>query len=96
MIPDINAPSISGTKHDHFTALATLTPNSRAVSRADSPLGGRWGQLILGVLCMSMIANLQYGWTVFVNPIHDKFQWTRAEIQIAFTARNLGTQEPIG
>jgi len=37
MIPDINAPSISGTKHDHFTALATLTPNSRAVSRADRP-----------------------------------------------------------
>jgi OFA family oxalate/formate antiporter-like MFS transporter len=34
---------------------------------------------------MSMIANLQYGWTLFVNPIHDKFLWTRAEIQVAFT-----------
>ena len=32
---------------------------------------GRWWQLTLGVICMSMIANLQYGWTLFVNPIHD-------------------------
>jgi OFA family oxalate/formate antiporter-like MFS transporter len=34
---------------------------------------------------MSMIANLQYGWTLFVNPINDKFQWGRAAIQVAFT-----------
>jgi len=34
---------------------------------------------------MSMIANLQYGWTLFVNPIQDKFHWSRAEIQVAFT-----------
>jgi MFS transporter, OFA family, oxalate/formate antiporter len=34
---------------------------------------------------MSMIANLQYGWTLFVNPIHDKFNWAKASIQVAFT-----------
>lgn len=45
----------------------------------------RWLQLIIGVVCMSMIANLQYGWTLFVNPIGDKFHWSLAEIQIAFT-----------
>ena len=45
----------------------------------------RWWQLILGVICMSMIANLQYGWTLFVNPIDEKFQWGRAAIQVAFT-----------
>jgi OFA family oxalate/formate antiporter-like MFS transporter len=45
----------------------------------------RWLQLLIGVVCMSMIANLQYGWTLFVNPIHDKFHWTKAEIQVAFT-----------
>ena len=28
----------------------------------------RWGQLLMGVICMAMIANLQYGWTLFVNP----------------------------
>ncbi len=32
-----------------------------------------------------MIANLQYGWTLFVNPINDQFHWGRAAIQVAFT-----------
>jgi len=45
----------------------------------------RWWQLLLGIACMSMIANLQYGWTLFVNPINDKFHWGKAEIQVAFT-----------
>ena len=47
--------------------------------------GKRWLQLLIGIACMSMIANLQYGWTLFVNPIHDKFNWSKAEIQVAFT-----------
>ncbi|MGO4682316.1 oxalate/formate MFS antiporter [Hyphomicrobium sp. 2TAF46] len=45
----------------------------------------RWLQLILGVLCMTMIANLQYGWTLFVNPMATKFGWEMAAIQWAFT-----------
>ena len=45
----------------------------------------RWGQLIFGILCMVMIANLQYGWTLFVNPIDQKYHWGRAAIQVAFT-----------
>lgn len=45
----------------------------------------RWIQLILGIICMAMIANLQYGWTLFVNPISAKFGWSKASIQIAFT-----------
>jgi OFA family oxalate/formate antiporter-like MFS transporter len=49
------------------------------------PLFGRWWQLVFGVICMSMIANLQYGWTLFVNPIDDKYDWGRAAIQVAFT-----------
>ncbi|MEO7727907.1 MAG: oxalate/formate MFS antiporter, partial [Burkholderiales bacterium] len=44
-----------------------------------------WAQLALGVVCMVMVANLQYGWTVFVAPIDAKFAWGRAAIQIAFT-----------
>jgi len=32
-----------------------------------------------------MIANMQYGWTLFVNPINEKYQWGRAAIQVAFT-----------
>ncbi len=45
----------------------------------------RWWQLIIGIICMAMVANLQYGWTLFVNPIHDKFGWSKAAIQVAFT-----------
>src|SRR5436190_3097477 len=45
----------------------------------------RWIQLIAGVVCMVMIANLQYGWTYFVDPIDAKFHWGRESIQIAFT-----------
>ena len=45
----------------------------------------RWLQLVYGVICMVMIANLQYGWTLFVGPIDAKYEWGRAAIQIAFT-----------
>src|SRR5260370_12553540 len=34
---------------------------------------------------MVAIANLQYGWTLFVNPIDSKFHWGKAAIQVAFT-----------
>jgi len=40
-----------------------------------SPLGNPWVQLIIGVTCMVMIANLQYGWTLFVGPIDAKYHW---------------------
>src|SRR5690242_13870692 len=46
---------------------------------------GRWWQLILGIICMSMIANLQYGWTLFVKPMHDQRGWPLSSIQVAFT-----------
>jgi MFS transporter, OFA family, oxalate/formate antiporter len=32
-----------------------------------------------------MIANLQYGWTLFIDPIDAKHHWGRAAIQVAFT-----------
>src|SRR5881396_185917 len=49
------------------------------------PASYRWMQLFMGIVCMAMIAKLQYGWTLFVNPIAEKFGWTRAAIQVAFT-----------
>ncbi|HZQ72349.1 MAG TPA: oxalate/formate MFS antiporter [Burkholderiales bacterium] len=45
----------------------------------------RWVQLVAGIVCMAMIANLQYGWTLFVNPIDAKYHWGRPAIQVAFT-----------
>ena len=49
-----------------------------------SALQSRWAQLVLGILCMVMIANLQYGWTLFVLPIGQAHDWSRAAIQFAF------------
>src|SRR5436189_2091079 len=60
---------------------ASTTIRSEAIA---SP-ATRWGQLIFGIICMVMIANLQYGWTLFVNPIDQKYHWGRAAIQVAFT-----------
>jgi MFS transporter, OFA family, oxalate/formate antiporter len=45
----------------------------------------RWRQLAFGIICMVMIANLQYGWTLFVLPIDEKYHWGRAAIQVAFS-----------
>jgi OFA family oxalate/formate antiporter-like MFS transporter len=46
---------------------------------------GRWLQLITGIVCMVMIANLQYGWNLFVDPMSQQQHWTRASIQVAFS-----------
>jgi len=45
----------------------------------------RWLQLIIGIVCMVMIANLQYGWTLFVTPMATAHHWSLAAIQGAFT-----------
>jgi MFS transporter, OFA family, oxalate/formate antiporter len=45
----------------------------------------RWPQLAFAVLSTVMLANMQYGWTLFVNPMHDANHWSRTSIQIAFT-----------
>jgi MFS transporter, OFA family, oxalate/formate antiporter len=61
------------------------TTTSTMEVRATASEATRWGQLIFGIICMVMIANLQYGWTLFVNPIDQKYHWGRAAIQVAFT-----------
>src|SRR5258708_36193939 len=56
-----------------------------AARAAAGPASGRWLQLLIGIVCMVMIANLQYGWTLFVGPIDAKYHWGRAAIQVAFS-----------
>src|SRR5262245_337683 len=56
-----------------------------AQASAQGPPSNRWLQLLVGVVCMVMIANLQYGWTYFVNPMKDTNHWALAAIQIAFS-----------
>jgi len=57
-----------------------LTERAKQVS-----LAYRITQLVIGMACMVAIANLQYGWTLFVEPINQKFNWGRPAIQVAFT-----------
>ena len=61
------------------------TTTTTLETRATASDATRWGQLVFGIICMVMIANLQYGWTLFVNPIDQKYHWGRASIQVAFT-----------
>ncbi len=42
-------------------------------------------QLAFSAVATVMLANLQYGWTLFVNPMHDANHWNRTAIQVAFT-----------
>jgi len=62
--------------------MSTVNTEATLIGR---PPSYRWMQLFMGIVCMVMIANLQYGWTLFVNPIVDKYGWSRASVQVAFT-----------
>jgi OFA family oxalate/formate antiporter-like MFS transporter len=72
-------------------AVSATVSDQSAVSNAT-----RWTQLASCVACMVLIANLQYGWTLFVNPMKDAhptwsfdFLWWHADtltaISLAFT-----------
>jgi MFS transporter, OFA family, oxalate/formate antiporter len=64
-----------------MSATSTLDmPSTKA-----APWSNPWIQLILGIICMACVANLQYGWTLFVDPMDAKFHWGRPAIQFAFT-----------
>src|SRR5262249_17826276 len=65
--------------------LAPALPDLPLPAHAATLLRNRWVQLAAGVVAMVAVANLQYGWTLFVNPIHDKHGWSRTDIQVAFT-----------
>src|SRR5690348_11816365 len=54
-------------------------------ARSSAIAATRWTQLFCCILCMILIANLQYGWTLFVNPISKAHGWSIASIQVAFS-----------
>jgi OFA family oxalate/formate antiporter-like MFS transporter len=45
----------------------------------------RWLQLIFGIICMGLVANLQYAWTLFVSPLEAKNHWGLSAIQLSFS-----------
>ncbi len=63
-----------------------MTVETAAVEfKAAGSLAPRWNQLFFGIICMVLIANLQYGWTLFVNPINKAHGWSIASIQLTFS-----------
>jgi MFS transporter, OFA family, oxalate/formate antiporter len=44
-----------------------------------------WFQLVASLIAMIMIANLQYAWTLFVQPLQAGTGWRLSDIQFAFT-----------
>jgi len=48
-------------------------------------INNRWFQLCASLLAMIMIANLQYAWTLFVQPLQASTGWKLSDIQFAFT-----------
>ena len=61
-------------------AVAATTAGS-----SSSFVRNRWAQLVAGIVGMVAVANLQYGWTLFVNPIDNAHHWGAAAIQVAYT-----------
>jgi OFA family oxalate/formate antiporter-like MFS transporter len=47
-------------------------------------LNNRWFQLAASLIAMIMIANLQYAWTLFVQPLREGTGWALPDIQFAF------------
>ena len=68
-----------------MAASASGSGSTSSSEYKSSLLSNPWLQLASGVVCMAMVANLQYGWTIFVNPIDAKYQWGKTAIQVAFT-----------
>src|ERR1700739_1302960 len=62
-----------------------MIANATAAPRQSLSNGYRWLQLVIGVICMAMIANLQYGWTYFVAPMAKAHAWDVGSIQVAFS-----------
>src|ERR1700741_1951949 len=69
----------------HPLSGGSMNTNPNPTRPGPSLLANPWTQLVIGVICMACVANMQYGWTLFVNPIDAKYHWGVKDIQVAFT-----------
>ena len=65
--------------------MAQFEAATPAASNDGRGVRNRWFQLAIGVVCMGLVANLQYGWTLFVAPMEAKHHWGLSAIQVAFS-----------
>jgi MFS transporter, OFA family, oxalate/formate antiporter len=82
-MPSASRPERSASSRGDTSTTAGAVATS-SVQTSTSTLAP-WIQLVAGVICMAMIANLQYGWTIFIAPIDAKHHWGKAAIQVTFT-----------
>jgi MFS transporter, OFA family, oxalate/formate antiporter len=80
----------SGSQPDRTASLTGDAPAAASAAAASSVQSSAstlapWIQLVAGIVCMAMIANLQYGWTIFIAPIDAAHHWGKAAIQVTFT-----------
>ena len=66
-------------------AMSNEMPLAKPTASNAAGLKNRWVQIAIGILCMGLVANLQYAWTLFVNPIEAKHHWGLSAIQLAFS-----------
>ncbi len=65
-----------------MTATSAFAPQSQR----ETLLQSRWLILFFSILSMVAVANYQYGWTLFVNPIQKQFGLSSATlVQVTFT-----------
>lgn len=50
-----------------------------------APKSGKWGQLVLGLICMAAISSPQYVWTLLTKPLAAKLGVGLAELQVTFS-----------
>ncbi|GAB2903422.1 oxalate/formate MFS antiporter [Paraburkholderia jirisanensis] len=62
-----------------------MRQSDKAPIGTPSRLQSRWFQLAIGIICMGLVANLQYAWTLFVEPMSADHHWGLASIQTAFS-----------
>ncbi len=55
-------------------------PSIQVAPRPASLLGNRWVQLAAGILGMTAVANFQYSWTLFVEPLMKRHGWSRVAV----------------
>ena len=79
------APSTQNEKSSSSTTSKEVAASIEVEAARARLNSGRWRQLVFGVLCMAMIANLQYSWTLFATPISEAYHWKLDLVQIAFT-----------
>jgi len=91
----VNAPTLRPRRqirppsNNKTTGIAALRldgdDGGNGMAPASTSSATRWIQLVFGIVCMSMLANLQYGWTMFVHPMAERHGWPIAAIQVAFS-----------